>query len=65
MLFEVRKNTECVMVIDADDEQEALKIAENAHDDEWDQSHSPITAEQVEDCPCGSHKKYNNCCGEQ
>ena len=49
MQFEVRKNAEYILIVDAVSEQDAIEHAEKLDDDEWEQAHSPITAEKLSD----------------
>jgi len=47
--YEIRHNTERVLVVEAQDEPSALKIAEQTDFSEWDSAESLFEIEQVDD----------------
>ena len=47
--FECRKNTEYMLILEADNATDAKNKAFAVLDEEWDRSYSPITAEPVEE----------------
>ena len=51
--YEVRKNTEFILLVHASSAEAAIKQAEETPDEEWDQAHSPLEAEEIEDNGAG------------
>ena len=49
--YEIRCNTERVLIVDADDERSALQIAEQTEFSDWDSADSPYSIEELDSSP--------------
>jgi hypothetical protein len=47
--YEVRKNTEFILIVNASSAEAAIKRAEETPDEDWEQARSPIEAEPLDE----------------